>query len=135
MLSECEVADMRCTSQAAMTAACTITREGTPTFNPTTGTYAAAATDVWSGRCRLRPVHTQGMTAPVGGLHETMSRSIVTVPHDVDMVQVDDMVTITAGTDTGLIGRPQRVIDVYWSEWSIDRRLLVEDLLQPRDPA
>lgn len=132
MLTEQELVGMRCTSESAMPAECVVTREGEPTFDSATGAYEAEPVAVWSGPCRLRPVTTQGMTAPVGGLHETMSRSIVTVPHHVDHVHVDDFLTITAGSDSGLIGRPQRVIDVYWSEWSIDRRLLVEDLLQPR---
>lgn len=131
MLSAAELAGMQATSEDALPAECEITRRpNTPAeVDPLTGLLVDPdAVDVWDGPCRLRSMNTQGATGQVGALHEAMGRYILTVPHTCDDVQVNDYVTITAGTDDSHIGRSYQVLDVYRSEWGIDRRFLVEDL-------
>lgn len=133
MLTDAELALMRATSRRALPAACTITRPAT-TFDldETTGRLEdPEGSEVWSGPCRVRSLNTHGLPGVVGDLFETFGRYTATLPHDA-VVQVDDYLTVTAGTDAGLIGRPMRVRDVAWSEWGIDRRVVVEDLEQPR---
>ena len=134
MLTDDEIDAMRETVASALPATCTVTRASTDrTFNPADGTYTLGdPTTVYTGACRVRTLNTQGMTSPVGGLHETIGRYTVVLGHDADGVEVDDFVTVTAGTDAELVGRPLRVIDVRWSEWQLDRHLIVEDLQQPR---
>ncbi len=134
MLTTDEIAGMRTTSEAAMPATCAVTRRGgTHTLNTTTGLLETpAATAVWSGVCRVRPASTQGLDTLVGELHETFGRYVVTLPYDADGIEVDDFLEVSAGTDDELIGRPLRIIDVGWSEWRLDRRVVAEDLQQPR---
>lgn len=133
MLTTAELAGMRTTSESAMPATCAVTRsDGDPTLDTETGLVAPGSTAVWSGTCRVRSLNTQGQDGQVGALHETFGRYVVTLPHDADGIEVDDFLEVSAGTDDELVGRPLRVVDVGWSEWRIDRRLVVEDLQQPR---
>lgn len=92
----------------------------------------AAPTVIYRGPLRVRTLHTQDMAAIVGGLHESLSRYVATVPFDAGDIQVDDFLTVESGTDDFLIGRPLRVTDVQYSEWRIDRRLILEDKQQPK---
>lgn len=135
LLTEGDLASMRSVSSSALPAACTVTRASTevPATDPETGQLIDPdPVAVWSGPCRVRSMNTQGATGLVGALHESLGRYIVTVPHDAAGLLVDDFVTVSTGTDAELVGRPLRIIDLYWSEYQIDRRLLVEDLQQPR---
>lgn len=134
MLTDDDLAGMRATSAAALPAVCTITSEvGNGAINTTTGLYASATpTVVHAGlACRVRP-QSAGKDDQVGGLHETLGRYVGTVPFDAAGIEVDMMLTVTTGTDSELVGRPLRIVDVSWSEWRIDRRLVLEDLEQPR---
>lgn len=133
MLTDDEIEAMRATSASALPATCTVTRpSGSLTLDAETLTETpSAGTTVFTGACRVRTLNTQDMPAQVGDLHETLGRYIGTVPYDADGIQVDDFLTVTAGTDDELIGRPLRITDVRWSEWRVDRRLVLEDLQQP----
>lgn len=137
MLTADELAGMRTTSESAMPATCAVTRRGGDhALDTDTGMLEGPAeTAVWSGACRVRSLNTQGQDGQVGALHETFGRYVVTLPYDADGIEVDDFLEVSAGTDDELVGRPLRVIDVGWSEWRIDRRLVVEDLQQPREVA
>lgn len=134
MLTTDELDGMRTTSALALPATCAVTRpSGDHTLDTATGLLEdPAPLAVWSGACRVRSLNTQGRDGEVGALHETMGRYVVTLPHDADGIEVDDFLAVVTGTDDELVGRPLRVIDVGWSEWRIDRRLVVEDLQQPR---
>lgn len=135
MLTDAEIASMQSTSELAMAATVTVTREATtpPTFNPQTGTYGERATvTVYEGSYRLRPAGRTEGDEQVGDLHETPGRYVATFPASCPELRVDDFVTPTDGTDADLIGRPMRVVDVHYSEWLIDRRVTVEDLQQVR---
>lgn len=151
MLTTAELDAMRETSASALPATCTITRPtGDPTFNPTTGEYDVPAPQtIYTGACRIRTLSTQDINVLVGDLHETLGRYICTLPHTATGIEVDDFLTVTAGTDeaidegydeeydadygdqVGLVGRSFRITDVRWSEWHIDRRLVLEDKQQP----
>lgn len=134
MLTTAEIDGMRDTSRSALPATCTITRTAGPgTFDSTTGLYDnPTPTTIYTGPCRVRPQDTQQQDTEVGDLHETLGRYVATLPYDADGVQVDDFLTVTDGTDSQLADRPLRVLHVGWSEWEIDRRLIVEDREQPR---
>lgn len=124
---------MRDTSRSALPATCAITRPSTTsTFDPVTLTETPdPPTTIFSGPVRVRTLNTQDMNTTVGDLHETRARYIGTLPHDAVGVEVDDMLTLTAGTDVELVGRSLRITDIRWSEWRIDRRVVMEDLEQP----
>jgi hypothetical protein len=132
VLTAAELAGMRETATAALAATCTISRAaGEPVLNPATSQYdVTPAETVYVGPCRVRTLNTQDMAVLVGDLHETLSRYIATLPHTATGIEVDDFLTVTAGTDPDLIGRPLRVTDVRWSEWQIDRRVVLEDRQQ-----
>lgn len=133
MITALELESMREASRSALPAVCRITRpSGPPVFDPDTGSYTDPEPDVvYEGPCRVRTINTQDMDTQVGGLHESLSRYVGTVPWGCGDVQVDDMLTVTDGTDLNIVGRTFAVTDVRYSEWGIDRRLVLEDRQQP----
>jgi hypothetical protein len=133
MLTQAELDSMRTTSTSALPPTCVITRPAsTPSvLNPLTGLYdPLPAETVWTGACRVRTLSTQDINIEHGDLRETLGRYQGTIPWDASGVAVDDFLTVTAGTDAELIGRSLRITDVRWSEWSVDRRLVLEDRQQ-----
>lgn len=132
MLTPAELEGMRHTSRSALPATCRITRPNSnPVLDPVTGAATASSTLIFEGPCRVRTLHTQDMAVQFGGLHEAVSRYVLTLPHDATGVQVDDYVTVTGGTDEDLAGRSLRVTDVQYSEWQVDRRIILEDQQKP----
>lgn len=134
MLTDAELAGMRHTSTCALDATCTITRAGTDrSFDAETGTYTGPDPEnIHTGlACRVRPAGAAGDTV-IGDLGDIEGRYIATVAHDTDDLRVDDILTVTAGTDPELVGRALRIVDLRWSEQLIDRRLIVEDLQRTR---
>lgn len=96
-------------AQRLMTDACRIYRRGQPAYDPSTGQESHTETDLYVGKCRLRP---QGRLA-----HETESSGspvgvwllIVSIPMSVTGVQLGDLVSITSSSDPDLVAARVRV--------------------------
>lgn len=144
MLTQAEIDGMRLTSASALPDTCTITRpSGEPTLNEVTGDLEPAGTEtVYVGRCRVRPRGTDEQDTQVGDLHETLGDYVGTLPASADDervttgdpndLRVDDTLTVTASTDTAMVGRVFAIVHNGLSSWQIDRRIGLEDREQPR---
>lgn len=67
---------------------------------------------VGSTPCRVEIVHFHPSALLVGEQRVTVRQYDVQVPHGVDTVLVDDLVTVTASQDAALVGRVLRVLSV-----------------------
>lgn len=93
-------------TQAQLTDVCTLQRKGARTIDPATG----AATDTWNNyrtgiACRIETSGSQPNLVTVGGEDLTRKFLTVSVPMEVDDVQIDDRVLITASADESLVDR------------------------------
>lgn len=128
MLTATELAAMRATSLAALPDTVTITRAaGTPVFNPSTGLYTTPTpTTVHNGAARVRPASALDQTALFGDTQVTRARYIVTLPHDVADLAVDDQMVVTAWSDPHIDDLALRITVVPHGSWLIDRRVGAE---------
>lgn len=124
------------TADGQMTAKCVITRAATgptpPAFDEVTGrSVMPAPTTVYEGRCRVSRSGAPPMQRPVVGDRDVPVREfIVTIPVDTDLVQVNDLVTVTACTgDPHLVGMVLHVVDARRGSLSWQRDLTCS--LQP----
>lgn len=86
---------------------------GPPVFDPATGTFTpAAATVVHEGPCRVRMPQTGGQSDIFGDAEVTTTRFLITFPHTIPDVLIDDVVTITVSDDPHIGGRAFRVVAV-----------------------
>jgi hypothetical protein len=143
VLTQAEIDGMRLTSASALPDTCTITRpSGEPTLNDTTGDLDPAGTEtVYVGACRVRPRGSQEQDTQVGDLHETLGDYVGTLPAsataeqvtsgDPNDIRLDDSLTVTASTDTAMVGRTFRIVHNGHGSWQIDRRIGLEDREQP----
>lgn len=144
MLTQAEIDGMRLTSASALPDTCTVTRPGgEPTLDEDTlDLDPAESVTVYTGACRVRPRASEEQDAQVGDLHETLGPYVGTLPasasHDAvtagdpNDVRVDDYLTVTASTDSSMVGRHFQVRHIGWSSWQIDRRIGLEDREQPQ---
>lgn len=132
MLTAAEIADMRAVSADALPDTCEITSADIdPSFDPVTGDYTPdPASVIYTGACRVRGRGTDEQPVDSGDRHQVLGDYTATLPHTAD-VQVDQYLTVTASTDTGMIGRAFRIVHVSWSSWQIDRRVGLEDQQHP----
>ncbi len=93
-----------------MTAECTITRTtstGTvPAFDEVIGrSIPPTPTTVYSGACRIQMQSDTSGNTEVGQRMVAGATCRVTIPHDTDLIQVNDIVLVTAaGDDPALVG-------------------------------
>ena len=97
--------------EALMTDTCTITRDGTPVFDPATGLYTTPSTTIYSGKCRVR---TRGRflrdkATQAGDTDVILWPYIVSVPVSSAAVEVLDTVTVDTASDAALVGVKMRV--------------------------
>lgn len=118
-------------SEDAMTATCVITRA------PAAGTYDetsrktvyAAASMVFSGRCRVTPSSaSRGHQEPVVGDQAKPLRTYeVEVPLDCPRVLIGDYVEITDATDTDAVGHRLQVVSYPGGSLVWDRNLICRE--------
>jgi hypothetical protein len=120
-------------AQNLMTATCTITRDGTGpgTFDPGTGltTPPARVTVQASVPCRVQIRDTNAQVDVLGEQAVSTVAYLVSLPHDVAAVHVDDLLEVTACVDAGLVGRKLRVLDFAFSSNQWQRDLNCQDYL------
>jgi len=128
MLTDAELAGMRATSTAALPDTCAVTRPAEDgTLDPITGEWVPnPPTTVYAGACRGRPPTTTELEILFGGTQSTVQRLVVTFPHDIAPVLIDDTVKITVSSDPQLLTRAWRVVAVNTGSWHIDRRVACE---------
>lgn len=121
--------EFRAAARSMMADTGRITRGGPPpVFDPVTGSYTpAAGTIIHEGPCRVRPqTRSDGETDVFGDTEVTTSRFLVTFPHDIANVLVDDVVTIVESGDPHIGLRSFRVVAVSAATDLIHRELGVE---------
>lgn len=129
LIGPLELAGLRDLAEQAMPDLCTITRPGERgAYDRETNTHAPSTdTEVWSGRCRVARGGLAAVDADTGGLAETLGRYTVHLPHDVDPVEIGDVVTVDESTDPLLIGQFLTVTSVPPSSIHAQRSVEVED--------
>lgn len=110
---------------------CTITRPGTPVFDPATGTYTTPSTTVYTGKCRVR-------TRSLGFLRsrdvEAGERETVIWPYTVAVpvsaadIQVLDEVTINTSNDPALVDHALRVRTAQLATDATARKMDCEEI-------
>ena len=122
----------RLTATATMTALCVIDREdpdGTPVFDPVTGTTSRPRVTVYSGPCRVQRRSVAESERQSGDQEVTTADYLVVIEHDADPVQVADRVTIGDSSDPTLTGRALTVSAVMRGSLRWERDLIcVDDL-------
>lgn len=124
----------RPTATGTQTGRVTITRPGTGTgaLNPDGSYTPPAATVIYKGPSRITPRPASELVAIVGEQRTTTRDYAIAIEWDADEIHVDDIVTVDAATDPGLIGKRLRVSDVKYATEQWERVLMaVEDLTRP----
>lgn len=104
-------------AEGAMTATCRVTRNATPAggraFDEAGGRtiYGGPAT-VYEGPCRLQRTMMRPQTVEVGGQQQTPHDYQLALPLSSQPLQVNDVVEMTAATDSTQAGLRLRVIGV-----------------------
>jgi hypothetical protein len=125
LLIDIELTSMRSAATAALHDECVITRATEPVFDPIDGTYTPGTVTAWSGPVQVRPMMQERQTA-IGDIDTILDKYIATLPFDADGFAVNDVLTVTAATDPGLVGRSFRIYALRWSSPQINRRVVLE---------
>lgn len=108
---------------------CTVTRAGgEPMWDPDTGSYTPPmGGSVYTGPCRIKPREV-AQDVQAGEQEVGVRRYDVALPHDTaTVVQVGDVLTVTASSDGWLVGRVLAVTGVEIATARTARWLTVED--------
>ncbi len=108
---------------------CAVTRPGDGgfLFDPDSGEYVESpSTDVYEGPCMVRPTAGAARVVERGGQAVSLRLYDVTLPAGT-AVQVEDIVTVTASSDPGLIDQVMHVLDVVYDDQQVNRRIVAED--------
>jgi hypothetical protein len=119
----------RTAAEALMVDTCVISRSsGSGTFNETTGAYSGSSTEVYAGKCRVKPRDNADRVVQYGQEAVSFWPFIVSVPMSVTTVALDDVVTITdSALDPALFGLSLRVREVLSGTHLTARRLSCEE--------
>ena len=116
-------------AERLMVDTCTITRNGDPVFDSTTGTYAQPTSPVYTGKCRVKPSVLSGnTTVQAGEKRVALWPFSVSVPMSVADVQLDDIVTVTGSADASLVGVTLRIRSIARGTFITARRLDAEEV-------
>lgn len=130
MLTQAEIDAMRDHTELAMPDTVSITRPAARTggsLNPSTGLFTpAAATTVYTGKGRVRPITVYPTEVVFGDEHVAKQRYVGTFPWDAGTLQIDDRVAVTVSSDSTISGRTFRVMAVAGGSFLIDRRVQME---------
>lgn len=130
MLPSAILARGRALAESLMVDSCAITRAGGETTDPDTGVITpGAATDVYSGRCRVQQKQAQASPQDPGEAYVLMLRLEVQLPMSVVGLQVDDRIEITASAhDPDLVGRVFSIRDLMHKSHATSRRVGCQEL-------
>lgn len=110
----------------------TITRPGSPVFDPTTGSETAAGVTVYTGPADVKAMTVAGGTAQAGEREITtrtydIKLSFGTQPNGDTRFRLDDEVTVDASDDTSFVGLVLTVVDVQHGGRRTALHLVAED--------
>lgn len=94
-----------------MTDTCRIFQPGAKTTDPETGVVTGGDTDLYVGRCQVRP-NNAGRQVDSGQTEAAQFSTMVKVPVTVTGVEFGHLVEITASTDPDLVGATLRVREI-----------------------
>lgn len=119
----------RHSEQQVMTTRCVIKRNdpSQATLNETTGIYDSLGETVYEGVCLVRPAQKEFRRAMFGEEQASVHAYDVRLPYDTD-VEVLDVITVTASSDSGLVGRHLVIRDVLHDEWMTVRKVIAEEV-------
>lgn len=130
MIPQGEVALLRSAVGKTMSDKVKITRAGTgdPVFNPGTGGNVDPAPQVLyaSQACRIGPWGGQGNVVQAGEQPVSLRIYNITLPIEIDDLEVNDMLEVLSSHDSYLVGKKLRVEDVKGVFHGIQRRLTAE---------
>jgi len=101
--------------------------------HPTPGTGGRdgyGRTDLYTGRCRIRPVsesRVSGKPAEAGGSVLAIEQYLVSVPLSVTGVEAHDLLQVTVSADPRLVGRVLKVGGLVAGSQVSARRMICED--------
>lgn len=102
---------LRAAAESLMSAQVVITRPGAQTYNATTKQYDAATVTVYTGPGRVRPYSHRDQRLTVADQVFTSGPHILSLPVEgSEGVEKDDIVTVTAADDPGLVGRSFTIV-------------------------
>jgi hypothetical protein len=119
----------RAANERIMTDTCRIYRLGEATLNATTGALTEAETEIYNGKCRVRPVpsHRTGGEL-VGESVVARQAPIVAIPFSQTNVEPGDRIQVTASSDAALLTKRYLVQAVHIGTHATARRLICEAL-------
>lgn len=117
-------------AEQLMVDTCHITRDGGPrTFDKATNSYSGGTTDVYTGKCRVKPSPLSANSSVQAGEQAvSLWPYIVSVPLSVTGVELGDLVEITDSRDPALINQQLRVRTVGRGTHLTARRLECEEV-------
>lgn len=113
--------------QATLVDSCRIGRLSDPVFDPATGEYTRTEELVYEGPCRLIARDQEALISQFGEQAVSTVTAILTVPWNVDSIQLEDTVAVTASADPALEAQRWVVRDVGSSTLATSRRVVVEE--------
>lgn len=102
---------------------------GSGTLDPVTGDWTpAAATTIYTGDCRVRAASTMVREQLIvfGDISTTVTRHIVSLPHDAPLVNIGDVFSLTATNDPEILNVAMRVVAVVSKSILMYRQLGLE---------
>lgn len=107
----------------------TVTREGSPVFDPNTGTYTTPVVTVGTDLpCHAKPMvgARRGMDVVFGGETVGINTYQVAFRYDCPDIRPEDIIIFTSSQDPWLLDRPFRVDAVQGESFQTARRVLAE---------
>lgn len=109
----------------------TITRPGVGpgTIDPVSGDWTPpAATTIYTGDCRLRAASmmVREQLVVFGDISATLTRHIVSLPHDAPLVDIGDVFSLTVTEDPEILNVPMRVVAIVSKSILMYRQLGLE---------
>lgn len=95
-------------AEAIMLDTCTVARP-TGSTTSSTGVVTPVTTTVYTGKCRIQAPPAVERDLEAAGRTTVATRAVLSVPVTATALAVGDVVTVTAATDPGMVGRALRV--------------------------
>lgn len=123
-----ELAQLRTDQKAQLPDTCKVTRAGARgAFNEATGQYAPAApATIYNGVCRAMPSTEDERRLVFGEEALDVTAFTVTLPHDAEVIKINDTVEMLTSTDPQLVGKKLNVRHIAVSSVMTARRVIVE---------
>lgn len=122
MLTADEITAMRAVTAQVLPDTATVTRTTGSTFDPNTGTDTPTTSVVYGpAAARLAMPSLQEREALFGGEQISMSRFVVTFPHDTDDLALEDVITFSVSGDGLAEARSFRIVVIGLKSYNLNR--------------